>query len=238
MSVTVEYDTGPLSWVKGEIDHALQQTRDTLKQFRIGQDDPALLRNARTYLNQVSGAIEMVGLQGVTLLSQETKKFLERLENQALPIDTAAIDLLLRTIDAICVYLDDLIKGKPNLELRLFPLYQEIRTALGVEHSAESDLFFPDLGQRAPKTQPVVSRSETELMALVKKSRAQFQRGLLAFLRQQNADQGLALMHTAVHDIEQAMALPTNRTFWWGATAFVDCLSNHAIEPDFAVKQL
>jgi len=238
MSAIVEYDTGPLSWVKGEIDHALQQARDTLNQFRIGQDDPALLRNARTYLNQVSGAIEMVGLQGVALLSQETKKLLEQLESHALPVDTAALGLLQRTIDAICLYLDDLIKGKPNLELRLFPFYQEIRVALGVEHSAESDLFFPDLGQRAPKSQPVVSRSETELAALVKKSRAQFQRGLLAFLRQQNADQGLAVMRAAVHDIEQAMALPANRTLWWGATAFVDCLSNHAIEPNFAVKQL
>ena len=238
MSATVEYDTGPLSWVKSEIDHALQQTRDTLSKFRPGEDDPAQLRNARTYLNQVSGAIEMVGLQGVALVSQETKKLLEQLENQTLPVNAAAIDLLQRTIDAICIYLDDLVKGKPNLELRLFPLYQEIRTTLGIENSAESDLFFPDLGQRAPKTQSVVSRSQAELTALVKKSRAQFQRGLLAFLRQQNADQGLAVMRVAVHEIEQAMELPANRTLWWGATAFVDCLANHAIEPNFAVKQL
>ncbi|GBL44250.1 signal transduction histidine kinase CheA [Sulfuriferula multivorans] len=238
MSATVEYDTGPLSWVKSEIDHALQQTRDTLSKFRPGEDDPAQLRNARTYLNQVSGAIEMVGLQGVALVSQDTKKLLEQLENQSLPVNAAAIDLLQRTIDAICIYLDDLVKGKPNLELRLFPLYQEIRTTLGIENSAESDLFFPDLSQRAPKTQSVASRTEAELTALVKKSRVQFQRGLLAFLRQQNADQGLAVMRVAVHEIEQAMELPANRTLWWGATAFVDCLANHAIEPNFAVKQL
>ncbi len=238
MSATAEYDTGPLSWVKSEIDHALQETRTILRQFSIGQDDPAQLRNARTYLNQVSGAIEMVGLQGVALVSQEAKKLLEQLENHTLPVDTAAIDLLQRSIDAICLYLDDLIKGKPNLELRLFPLYKEIRTALGIENSTESDLFFPDLGQRAPKIQSVTSHSEEELAALVKKSRVQFQRGLLAFLRQQNADRGLTVMRTAVHEIEQAMALPANRTLWWGATAFVDCLANHAIEPNFAVKQL
>ncbi|WP_413437575.1 Hpt domain-containing protein [Sulfuriferula sp. GW1] len=238
MSATVEYDTGPLSWVKSEIDHALQQTRDALSKFRPGEDDPAQLRNARTYLNQVSGAIEMVGLQGVALVSQETKKLLEQLENQTLPVNAAAIDLIQRTIDAICIYLDDLVKGKPNLELRLFPLYQEIRTTLGIENSAESDLFFPDLNQRAPRIPSVVSRTEAELTALVKKSRAQFQRGLLAFLRQQNADQGLAVMRGAVHEIEQAMELPANRTLWWGATAFVDCLANHAIEPNFAVKQL
>jgi chemosensory pili system protein ChpA (sensor histidine kinase/response regulator) len=238
MSATAEYDTGPLSWVKSEIDHALQETRTILGQFSIGQDDPAQLRNARTYLNQVSGAIEMVGLQGVALVSQEAKKLLEQLENHTLPVDTAAIDLLQRSIDAICLYLDDLIKGKPNLELRLFPLYKEIRTALGIKNSTESDLFFPDLGQRAPKIQSVTTHSEEELAALVKKSRVQFQRGLLAFLRQQNADRGLTVMRTAVHEIEQAMALPANRTLWWGATAFVDCLANHAIEPNFAVKQL
>ena len=238
MSAIVEYDTGPLSWVKGEIDHALQQARDALNQFRIGHDDPALLRNARTYLNQVGGAIEMVGLQGVTLLAQEAKKLLEHMENQTLPVDAAAIGLLQRAIDALCLYLDDLLKGKPNLELRLYPLYQEMRAASGIEQSAESDLFFPDLDLRAPKSQPAVERTDAELAALVKKSRAQFQRGLLAFLRQQNADQGLTAMRAAVHDIEQAMMLPANRTLWWGATAFVDCLSNHAIEPNFAVKQL
>ena len=38
MSATVEYDTGPLSWVKSEIDHALQQTRDELEDLRVRVD--------------------------------------------------------------------------------------------------------------------------------------------------------------------------------------------------------
>ncbi|HAN54819.1 MAG TPA: hypothetical protein DCQ77_00840, partial [Betaproteobacteria bacterium] len=120
----------------------------------------------------------------------------------------------------------------------MHPLYAELKAATGNAHSAESDLFFPDLSLRAPKTAAAVNLSDAELKDLIKKSRSQFQRGLLGFLRQQNADQGLAAMRSAVHQIELAMALPANRTLWWGTTAFVDCLINHAIEPDFAVKQL
>ena len=238
MSEIQEYDSGPLSWVKDEIDQALLKTHDALSQFNPAQDDPATLRTARTHFHQVCGAIEMVGLQGVTLLCKEAEKLLQSLENQTAPSPAAALDMLTRSTHAIGLYLDDLLKGKPNLELRLHPLYAELKAATGNAHSAESDLFFPDLSLRAPKTAAAANLSDAELKDLIKKSRSQFQRGLLGFLRQQNADQGLAAMRSAVHQIELAMALPANRTLWWGTTAFVDCLINHAIEPDFAVKQL
>lgn len=238
MSSTPEFDTGPLSWVKDEIDRALRQVNEVLEQYKLIEDDPAKLRQARTHLHQVTGAIEMVGLQGVTLVCQEVEKLVEALETGKLATDQAMLDTIRTTCEELEHYLDDLLKGKPNQELQLFPTYQKLRSAQGVAHTSASDLFFPDMGQRAPKSSTSTDLTPEQFNQLIKKSRSAFQRGLLDFLRQTNADQGLINMRSAVHAIESGMTLPTSKTFWWGASAFVDCLINHSIEPTFSVKQL
>ena len=238
MITTPEYDTAPLSWIKNEVDHALQQVNEAIEQYKLTEDDPAKLRQMRTHLHQVTGAVEMVGLPGVTLVCQEMEKLTEALELSSITINQAALDSIRTASRTIEHYLDELLKGKPNLELQLFPIYQQLRLARGINHNNESDLFFPDMTHRAPQSADICSLSTAERTQSIKKSRATFQRGLLAFLRQKNTDQGLADMHSAVLAMETAMGTPASRTFWWGASAFVDCLINRSIEPSFAVKQL
>lgn len=238
MSSTPEFDTGPLSWVKDEIDRALRQVNEILEQYKLTEDDPAKLRQARTHLHQVTGAIEMVGLQGVTLVCLEIEKLVEALETGKVLTNQAMLDIVRNTCDELEHYLDDLLKGKPNQELQLFPAYQQLRSAQGESQTSASDLFFPDMGQRAPRSKTSPDLTPEQLNQLIRKSRSSFQRGLLDFLRQTNAAQGLLTMQSAVHAIESGMTLPTSKTFWWGASAFVDCLINHSIEPTFAVKQL
>ncbi|MHB1677250.1 MAG: hybrid sensor histidine kinase/response regulator [Sulfuriferula sp.] len=238
MSDTAEYDIAPLSWIKPEIDHSLQQVYEVITYFKLNEDDPALLRQARTYLHQVTGAVEMIDLPGVALVCQEMEKLTEALEQSSVDINQAMLDLIHDAGQAIEHHLDELLKDKPNLELLLFPIYQQLRAARGITQTNESDLFFPDMGHRAPPTENASNLSQPERIQLIKKSRISFQRGLLDFLRQQHADQGLAAMRGAVSTIETAMTTSASRTFWWGTCAFVDCLINHSIDPTFAVKQL
>ncbi len=139
---------------------------------------------------------------------------------------------------ALTHYLDDLLQGKPNLELRLLPLYRQLREARGITQTMESDLFFPDMDARPSLSANTSDLTDAARISIYKSSRAMFQRGLLAFLRQQDADQGLARMREAVQSIESAMTTTATRTFWWGVAAFVDSLITHSIEPNFTIKQL
>ncbi|HET9114353.1 MAG TPA: Hpt domain-containing protein [Burkholderiales bacterium] len=238
MSDMAEYDIAPLSWIKTEIDHALQQIYELLTHFKVNEDDPAALRPVRTYLHQVRGAVEMVDLPGVALVCQEIENLTEALEHATIQVTGDMLDLLADAGHAVEHYLDELLKDKPNLELLLFPVYQRLRAARGVTQTNESDLFFPDMNQRAPTTGNAPDLDPALCLQRIRQSRLQFQRGLLAFLRQQDADQGLNAMRSAVADMETAMTTSAGRTFWWGAGAFVDCLVHHSIEPNFAVKQL
>ncbi len=238
MSDTAEYDIAPLSWIKTEIDHALQQIHEQLDHFRKDEDDPAALRPVRTYLHQVRGAVEMVDLPGVALVCQEMENLTEALEHSRIEITIEILDLLGEAGHAIEHYLDELLKDKPNHELLLFPVYQRLRAARGITQTNESDLFFPDMDCRAPNNDSSPDLNPAERMQAIKRARIKFQRGLLGFLRQQDADQGLGAMRNAVSDFESAMTTSAGRTFWWGTGAFVDCLSHHSIEPNFSVKQL
>ena len=63
MSTTATPDIGPLTWVKGEIDLALDRTLEALA--RDEGEGATALQSARMHLHQARGALSIVGLDGV-----------------------------------------------------------------------------------------------------------------------------------------------------------------------------
>ena len=238
MSALTEFDVGPLTWVKGEIDQAVNHAQEKLAQFVLNTEDFSQLRFCLTHLHQVTGALQMVGLEGVARYSEEIESLVNAIEKQELAVDPSHLDLIKRALLTLSQYLDDLMNGASNTPLQLFPIYSELMRARGTERIAESDLFFPDLGARAPKNPQSSQADESELPKLIKRERAKFQRGLLAWLRQDNGAQGLETMRVALQGIEYTQPLPSNRTFWWAAIAFVESLINQGVDANFNVKQL
>ena len=71
MTARAEFDVGPLSWVKGEIDHAIEHAQEALRAFAANSADPAQLKSSQTHLHQAHGALSIVGLEGITRVSEE-----------------------------------------------------------------------------------------------------------------------------------------------------------------------
>ncbi|TCV82367.1 hybrid sensor histidine kinase/response regulator [Sulfurirhabdus autotrophica] len=237
MSAITEFDVGPLTWVKGEIDHALSQASDNLTQLSENMEDVTPIRYCLTHLHQVTGAIQMVGLEGAARYSAEIEKFVTGFEKQEVVISPEHIELIKQAITALVQYLDELIGGEPDLPLKLFPFYQKLLQAQNIEKHNESDLFFPDLSTRAPKNKAVRTLSETDFPQFIKNQRSRFQRGLLQWLKGEGAA-GLPEMREALREIDTTQSLPAHRTFWWAAIAFVDSLINQGLKAEFNVKQL
>ncbi len=237
MSAITEFDVGPLTWVKGEIDHALSQASDNLTQLSENMEDVTPIRFCLTHLHQVTGAIQMVGLEGAARYSAEIEKFVTGFEKQEVIISPEHIELIKQAITALVQYLDELIGGEPDLPLKLFPFYQKLLQAQHIEKHNESDLFFPDLSTRAPKNKTVQTLSETDFPQFIKNQRSRFQRGLLQWLKG-DGETGLPEMREALRAIDTTQVLPAHRTFWWAAIAFVDSLINQGLNADFNVKQL
>jgi len=216
-----------LSWITTEVDQALAQVRDQIAEF-TSTGNAAALQPCAGHLHQVSGALRMVGLTGAT-------RFCEAIElafaSGASPVpDSAVLGTIDRAVQALKEFVHGLERGQPNAPLRMFPVYRELAQLRGGE-ATERDLFFPDLTPGAsPHPQPKTV-SQEEMSAYVQAQRAQFQKGLLAWLRGQPG--GLDQMRHAVDGFHRIAAqLPEPRAIWWVAAGLLEALGTDA-EPEW-----
>src|SRR5476649_219600 len=75
-----QFDTGPLSWVMVEIREALGRSRTALFEAggRAPEDQATQLQHAKSHLHQAHGALQMVDLDGVGLMTQAAEEALDR----------------------------------------------------------------------------------------------------------------------------------------------------------------
>jgi chemosensory pili system protein ChpA (sensor histidine kinase/response regulator) len=236
--MSIEFDTGPLTWVKGEIDLALQQAQGKLAQFSEDASDSTPLRLAQTHLHQVTGAIQMVGLDGAAKFGEAIEKMVSALEKHEIAISGANLAAVGSALSTLSQYLENLLNGKPDQPVRLFPQYEALQRARGVEKISESELFFPDISIRAPKNLPTRSIPERDLPTYLKSARTKYQRGLLGYLKNQSDNDSLNLMRDALEAIEQTQSSAAQKTFWWTTVGLIESLTNKGIAPVAQIKLL
>jgi chemosensory pili system protein ChpA (sensor histidine kinase/response regulator) len=239
MNAPTEFDLGPLTWVKGEIDLALQRAEQALDEY-VASTDRTQLKFCRTHVHQVHGALSMVGLDGVTLLTESTEALLAGMEEDQLPSGEAAVAVLRQTLSALRQYLDDLMAGEPNHPLVLLPVYQSLEAARGLPGAHACDLFYPDLSRRPPKrAADVPAHGSEQPLSTLRAKRMQFQKGLLRWLRDpSDAETGRRMMHEAIAEIEAVQPTPAERSFWWISLAVLDALADPVLGSDPSARQL
>ncbi|MDD2988513.1 MAG: Hpt domain-containing protein [Zoogloea sp.] len=235
MSSAHELDLGPLTWVKGEIDLALERSETALAEAGSAPDRLGRIKFAQTHLHQAHGALSIVGLDGLTQFSEHVDRLLGELAAGQVSYTPEVARLASRCIAAIGNYLDELTRGQPDQALRLFDLYVELAAARGQEPPTPGELFYPDLSQRPVFAGPAdTSEDPKRLRAL----RGRFERGLLKWFRNGLDPAGPQEMREAVSGIERLQGVPTSRAFWFAATAFFDALEQRDAPADPATKRL
>jgi chemosensory pili system protein ChpA (sensor histidine kinase/response regulator) len=228
MNRRAEFDAGPLSWVKPEIDLAMQWGAEALRAFAGGE--AAQIAQARASLHQAHGALQIVGLNGITEVSRELEAVLAELEQgTAAP---GAVEVAGRGFAGLCAHLDGLMSGQPHQALRLLPLYQDLcgaRAEAARRNADPVDLFHPKLDFRPPwREKAPLQLHPEELPRHLRELRARYIRGFLAWMKGLAA--GAADMHAVVDTIEQGQSDPAQRLFWWVACATMNALANGALE--------
>lgn len=238
MSALLDYDTGPLNWVRGDIDAALQAALGRIQAYSIDADLTNALRLAGDDAHQVTGALRMVGLEGAATLAGTLESCLADVNENRLQASSELLRALRNAMEGLQRWVKDLADGRGSGELALFPLYKRLRELQGAERVFEGELFFPDLRTDVQGKRASDGLTPEERTAEVKAARGQFQRGLLAFLRNIEAEQGLRRMRDALAAIEHIAPSQASQSFWWACVGFVDSLIAQGVEADFHVKQL
>ena len=230
------FDLGPLSWVQGEIDQALSRGLETIAVFKANPADPTALKHARAHVHQAAGAIQMVGLDAVVAFTDELERQLTRMEELPAAEAQAACAIVDRACRKLRIFLDELVNGAPPIPLKLYPEYEAMQLARGLKAAAPTDLFYPDLSPRAPRIAPRESIAPNRLPSHMIKQRRLYQRGMLAWLR--GDDAGAATMRDAVAGIEDITAQGSLRAFWWTVGALLEGVVENGLDRGFGVKQL
>ncbi|MER2539686.1 MAG: Hpt domain-containing protein [Azonexus sp.] len=237
MNAATEFDLGPLTWVKAEIDLALGRAEQALGEYQLG-GDATRLKFCRTHIHQVYGALSIVGLDGVTQVTESLEALLLAIEeDRASDKSGRAVELAIADIHS---YLDDLIAGEPNQPLRLLPAHTALALARGLPMPNPTDLFYPDPALRPPKRKtPFVPLTGDALKALLKAERTRYQKGLLIWFK--TPDQlatALQPMRLALANIEVTQEMPAARAFWWVAQGFLDTLPTAQPVDKAALQQI
>jgi chemosensory pili system protein ChpA (sensor histidine kinase/response regulator) len=233
----MDFDLGPLSWVKTEIDHSLNQARENLDKLVASPADRGPVKYILTHLHQATGALAMVGLAAATRFNEELEKlvaFMEGEDAARLPFAVAAAK---KAISALSAYLDTLLGGQADHPMRLLAPYLELNRARGQNDANEGDLFFPDLSAALPSSS-AGALDDAVLAKALAHQRSQYQQGLLRMLKGGDTAEALRQMHAAVSSIESLQAGTANRPFWSAAAAFFDGLLFGGIDVSPGVKPL
>ena len=230
------FDIGPLTWVKDQIDQSLDAVLENLKTVQGNLHDTAPMRFSQTHLYQASGALDMVGLEGCKRFCAELEKLASRLDKKTLDATPELVEAFTKAIEALQAYLQDLLDGGPDIPLRLHPIILPIVSALG-ETMDESELFFPDTSNSAPKDLPSKQLSDAEYAGFIVEQRADYQKSLLSWLQ---TKQNIALnsMTEAVTNVSQVLQKTSDKTLWWAASAFTESLEQKEIAENSGAKRL
>ena len=231
-----EFDVGPLSWVQGEIDQALGRGLESLAAFAADPTATSALAHARNHIHQASGAILMVGLDAVAAYTEEIEKQLARLDNPDAVDVPAIVSLIDRACRKLRIFLDELVNGAPPVPLKLYPEFEAMQLARGVKAVAPTDLFYPDLSPRAPRSAPRDAIAPAKLPSFLVKQRRMYQRGLLSWLR--GEEKGGKTMREAIAAVADVTPQPNMRSFWWTADALFEGIVGGGLESGFGLKQL
>jgi chemosensory pili system protein ChpA (sensor histidine kinase/response regulator) len=236
MTARADFDVGPLSWVKGEIDHAIQRSQEALRAFATNSADAAQLKSSQSHLHQAHGALSIVGLEGITRVSEELEGLLAGIEKEASLRKSETFLLVERALNGIRTYLDQLMAGNPNQPLRLYSLYRDVVTARG-GRADPTDLYYPSLSFRPPKREKLAGALRAgDSDKYLREQRGRYQRGLLKWLK--NDASGAEDMRAAIEAIEATQGPSAQRAFWWVSLAFFDALAHKALPQDVDAKQL
>ena len=236
MTSATDFDIGSLVWVKGEIDQALDQALKGLSEQATAAPDARQLRASLTHLHQVTGAINMVGLDAVGKFSEEIELAVQAIEKGGAAIGRDGFVAAADAVKALKAYLDDLLNNRFDSVLVLFPYFQRLR-AIRNEVARESELFYPDINVGVPPFADAQSINANDLAGHLKQQRSRYQLGLLQWLRDGNTA-GLQAMYHVLRAVTRVQTSSMGRGFWWAATALIEAIAYKGVPQDTEVRQV
>jgi chemosensory pili system protein ChpA (sensor histidine kinase/response regulator) len=233
VDIPLDLDSGPIVWVKAELDSTLLAALDGITRIQAGETG-TLSAAVRSNLHRAGGAFELVGVEGLAVLLREFEAHFP--DPPEMPRAEA-----LQTVAGACrrlvSHLEEIAVGAQPVPLRFLPEYLALGRLREIRFGP-ADLFFPDLSRKPGFMEVAEPIEPSKLASYLLRHRRDFQRGFLDWLRGVATDNGIAIMQRALAGIEEAHPLPSQRAFWWATGALLEAVQDKHVESSTSIKQL
>ncbi|MDO4906083.1 MAG: Hpt domain-containing protein [Lautropia sp.] len=232
-------DLMTLSWCVPEIRESLQRVAAALdEQLAAPKGGTEAIKRARLHLHQTHGALQVAGVAGVAVLTQEAELVLEAFESGELALDEQAVGTVKWVMRAIIEYLEDLRQNGIMVPvLVLFPYYRDLVALRKVTAPDPTALFEVDLDRALPASvRNNVSRSPDRDERARSACRG-FERALPALIRGENAATAIEALHEAMSRLVRTQPHEDARLFYWLSLALLDGMKEGALPVDLGSRR-
>jgi chemosensory pili system protein ChpA (sensor histidine kinase/response regulator) len=238
MSKNIDLTT--LAWCLPEIRSSLQKAEESLQAFYVqpAQDDKAALKTASKSIQQAHGALRVLSLEGVDLLTEESIALIAAIDAATVAegkLTKPALTALQAAFSAVIGYLELLERGEMAQPLYLYIYYRDLLSCKGVDRVHPAELFFPVEHARLQALGSVDAALEDGARA---QARMEFERGLLKFLRGTASAEAYGEMYTAVAQFEAEHRASADKNFWLVTLSFFEALKVGAFDNNALAKKL
>ncbi|MCP5329144.1 MAG: Hpt domain-containing protein, partial [Sinobacteraceae bacterium] len=226
-----------------EVSGSLSEARVALEAFVEQSDNLSLLERCANELHRVQGVLRVLEIYGAALLAEEMEQVTRYLvatgddrRNHA-----ESLDALLRAMVQLPTYLDRVLAGGRDLALMLLPLLNDLRAVRGSPLLSEGTLLLLNLkSEQTPSPERSAPPGELELTVLqwARRLRAQFQLGLVGWIRGERVAENLGMLAQVAARMEQVAKDQPVYQLWWVTGAVVEALRDEGLEGSVSVKRL
>ena len=239
MSAQAKLNIASIIGIKDGIDQVFALIDQNLEVYSQHPGKTDLVKDCRSYIHQLDGLLEMLGLTSITIVTGKMEQLVEALISKKIEPSAPVFDALKQSTKALLFYLNELIDGAEENPLRLFPAYRGLMQVYGFENAPESDLFFPRLAAAPALKAESTAIDAAAAKILAKQLGAEYQAGLLKWLRDPSNQDGLRQMAAVTDKIEAFPGTTDARAFWWVTAGFLeDLLQLDSSQIDLPVRRL
>ena len=231
-------DMMTLSWFVPEIRESLQHVAHALDELRVSPHGQDAIKRARLHLHQTHGALQVAGISGVALLTEEAEHVISAFEDGVLEADESSIDVLKMVMRAITEYLEDMQASGTSIPvLVLYPYYRDL---VGLRKAVQPDpaaLFDVDLDRALPASVRAMISDAPDREERAKSAARGFERALPALIRGENVLAAIDGLHESMGRMLRNQPHVGARLFYWLSYALLDGLKHGALKVDLATRR-
>ncbi len=229
-----------LHLVARELAATLNEVRITLEAAAETPADKAPIAKTAELMHDARGVLRVVEVYGAALLAEEMEQSARWLAGSHTDVRQFAdgLDALMRSSVQLPTYLERVVGGGRDLALVLLPLLNDLRAVRGAPLLSEGTLLSLNLSSERAPPAPEPAGQKVTVAQWARRLRPKFQGGLLALIRGEGPDHGLAALVEVANRMESVATTVAAYQLWWVAGALLDALAAGGLQPSITVKRL